>query len=137
MADQYSQDDEPFDIFGSDPLGRNYIYGFSGRGDGLGLQPPAQGLPVDTRPYDRMQATPRGFISGLFSDVLGGALNMPNLQMTGVPALDLLYANRKPLMNFMGVGDVQKTAERISYGEPLTTGAGMTLRPRDETIGAA
>jgi len=84
-----------------------------------------------------MQATPRGFISGLFSDVLGGALNMPNLQMTGVPALDLLYANRKPLMNFMGVGDVQKTAERISYGEPLTTGAGMTLRPRDETIGAA
>jgi hypothetical protein len=137
MADQYSQDGEPLDIFGSDPFGRNYLYGLSGRGDGLGLQPPIQGLPVDTRPYDRMQATPRGFISGLFSDVLGGALNMPNLQMTGVPALDLLYANRKPLMNFMGVGDVQKTAERISYGEPLTTGSGMTLRPRDETIGAA
>ena len=137
MADQYSQDGEPFDIFGSDPFGRNYLYGLRGNGDGLGLQPPAQGLPVDTRPYDRMQATPRGFISGLFSDVLGGALNMPNVQMTGVPSLDLLYANRKPLMNFMGVGDVQKTAERISYGEPLTTGAGMTLRPRDETIGAA
>jgi hypothetical protein len=34
----------------------------------------------------------------------------------------------------MGVGDVQKTAERISYGEPLTTGAGMTVRPSDETI---
>lgn len=137
MADQYSQDGEPFDIFGSDPMGRNYIYGLSGNGDGLGLQPPAQGLQLDPRPYDRMQATPRGFISGLFSDVLGGALNMPNLQMTGVPSLDLLYANRKPLMNLMGVGDVQKTAERISYGEPLTTGAGMTLRPRDETIGAA
>lgn len=137
MADQYSQDGEPLDIFGSDPFGRNYLYGLSGNGDGLGLQPPAQGLQLDPRPYDRMQATPRGFISGLFSDVLGGALNMPNLQMTGVPALDLLYANRKPLMNFMGVGDVQKTAERISYGEPLTTGAGMTLRPRDETIGAA
>ena len=137
MADRYYQSDEPFDIFGSDPFGRNYIYGLSGNGDGLGLQPPVQGLPVDTRPYDRMQATPRSFISGLFSDVLGGALNMPDLPKTGVPALDLLYANRKPLMNFMGVGDVQKTAERISYGEPLTTGAGMTLRPRDETIGAA
>jgi hypothetical protein len=37
----------------------------------------------------------------------------------------------------MGVGDVQKTAERISYGEPLTTGQGMTLKPREETIGAA
>jgi hypothetical protein len=41
------------------------------------------------------------------------------------------------MMNLLGVGDVQKTAERISYGEPLTTGSGMTLRPRDETIGAA
>ena len=140
MADQYSQDDAPLDIFGSDPLGRNYLYGLRGNGDGLGLQPPAQGLPVDTRPYDRMQATPRGFISGLFSDVLGGALNMPNVQMTGVPALDLLYANRKPLMNFMGVGDFQKTAERISYGEPLTSGAGGlggTSRPLPETVGAA
>jgi hypothetical protein len=36
--------------------------------------------------------------------------------------------------NRLSLGDVQKTAERISYGEPLTTGAGMTLRPRDETI---
>jgi hypothetical protein len=137
MATGYYQDDEPFDIFGSDPLGRNYIYGLSGSGDGLGLQPPAQGLQLDPRPYDQMQATPRSFISGLFSDVLGGALNMPDLPKTGVPALDLFYANRRPMMNLLGVGDVQKTAERISYGEPLTTGSGMTLRPRDETIGAA
>ena len=140
MADRYYQSDEPFDIFGSDPMGRNYIYGLSGNGDGLGLQPPVQGLPVDTRPYDQMQATPRSFISGLFSDVLGGALNMPDLPKTGVPALDLLYANRKPLMNFMGVGDVQKTAERISYGEPLTSGAGGlggTSRLLPETFGAA
>jgi hypothetical protein len=36
--------------------------------------------------------------------------------------------------NRLSLGDVQKTAERISYGEPLTTGSGMTLRPRDETI---
>jgi hypothetical protein len=140
MADRYYQSDEPLDIFGSDPFGRNYLYGLSGSGDGLGLQPPAQGLPVDTRPYDRMQATPRSFISGLFSDVLGGALNMPDLPKTGVPALDLFYANRRPLMNLMGVGDVQKTAERISYGEPLTTGAGGlggTSRPLPETVGAA
>lgn len=140
MATGYYQDDEPFDIFGSDPLGRNYIYGLSGSGDGLGLQPPAQGLQLDPRPYDQMQATPRSFISGLFSDVLGGALNMPNLQMTGVPALDLFYANRKPLMNLLGVGDVQKTAERISYGEPLTSGAGGiggTSRLLPETFGAA
>jgi hypothetical protein len=39
MADQYSQDGEPLDIFGSDPFGRNYLYGLSGNGDGQGLAP--------------------------------------------------------------------------------------------------
>jgi len=86
---------------------------------------------------DQMRPTPRSFISGLFSDVLGRTLNLPSLPRTGIPSLDLLYANRNSLFNMMGVGDVQKTAERISYGEPLTTGAGMTLRPREETINAA
>ena len=86
---------------------------------------------------DEIKATPRGFISGLFSDVLGRTLNMPSLPRTGVPALDLLYANRNSLFNMAGVGDVQKTAERISYGQPLTTGSGMTLRPREEAINAA
>jgi len=89
---------------------------------------------VDTRPYDQMQATPRGFTSGLFSDVLGRTLNMPSLPRTGIPALDLLYMNRNPVLNMMGVGDVQKTAERISYGQPLTTGSGMTLKPREEAV---
>jgi hypothetical protein len=86
---------------------------------------------------DEMKPTPRGFISGLFSDVLGRTLNMPSMPRTGIPSLDLLYANRNSLFNVAGVGDVQKTAERISYGQPLTTGSGMTLRPREETINAA
>ena len=86
---------------------------------------------------DQMQPTPRGFISGLFSDVLGRTLNMPSMPRTGIPSLDLLYANRNSLFNMAGVGDVQKTAERISYGQPLTTGSGMTLRPREEAINAA
>jgi hypothetical protein len=86
---------------------------------------------------DQMKPTPRGFISGLFSDVLGRTLNMPSMPRTGIPSLDLLYANRNSLFNMVGVGDVQKTAERISYGQPLTTGSGMTLRPREEAINAA
>jgi len=238
MADQYSQDGEPLDIFGSDPFGRNYLYGLRGNGDGQGLAPygtryaenlsqPTTAkrggyfgnigtinnpmtefssafevggrtvqypLIVPTLTVDELQSvraknitpeidrkaqqfaldrlsrgqdpfattqelrypqpqglnpapitgeireTPRSFISGLFSDVLGGALNMPDLPKTGVPALDLFYASRKPIMNFMGVGDVQKTAERISYGEPLTSGAGGlggTSRLLPETFGAA
>ena len=126
--------EDSLDIFGSDPFGRDYLYGLSTGQERLGLQPPPQGLQLDTRPYDQMQATPRGFTSGLFSDVLGGTLNMPSIPRTGIPALDLLYMNRNPLFNMMGVGDVQKTAERISYGQPLTTGQGMTLRPREEAI---
>lgn len=239
MVDQYSQDGEPLDIFGSDPFGRNYLYGLSGNGDGQGLAPygtryaenlsqPTTAkrggyfgnigtindpmtefssafevggrtvqypLIVPTLTVDELQLlrstrqatpeinqkaqqfaldrlsrgqdpfattqelrypqpqglnpapitgeireTPRSFISGLFSDVLGGALNMPDLPKTGVPSLDLLYANRNPLMKLMGVGDVQKTAERISYGEPLTSGAGGlggTSRLLPETFGAA
>ena len=86
---------------------------------------------------DEMKPTPRGFISGLFSDVLGRTLNMPSMPRTGIPSLDLLYANRNSLFNMANVGDFQKTAERISYGQPLTTGSGMTLRPREETINAA
>jgi hypothetical protein len=39
MVDQYSQNNEPFDIFGSDPLGRNYMYGLFGNGNGQGLAP--------------------------------------------------------------------------------------------------
>jgi hypothetical protein len=126
--------EDSLDIFGSDPFGRDYLYGLSTGQERLGIQPPPQGFQLDTRPYDQMQATPRGFTSGLFSDVLGGTLNMPSLPRTGIPALDLLYMNRNPVLNMMGVGDVQKTAERISYGQPLTTGSGMTLKPREETV---
>ena len=128
--------DDGFDIFSPDPFGRDIIYGLSTGQEPLGLAPPPQGLPVDTRPYDRMQATPRGFISGLFSDVLGGTFNMPQMPRTGIPAVDVFSPNIN-LFNRLALGDVQKTAERISYGEPLATGQGMTLRPRDETIGAA
>lgn len=120
---------EGFDI---DPFGNRYA--IEPTRSSLGLQPPSDAFTLDTRPYDQMQATPRGFISGLFSDVLGGTLNMPSLPRTGIPSLDLFYMNRNPIMNMMGVGDVQKTAERISYGEPLTTGSGMTLKPREETM---
>ena len=128
--------EDSLDIFSPDPLGRDYLYGLSTGQERLGLQPPPQGLQLDTRPYDQMQATPRGFISGLFSDVLGGTFNMPQMPRTGIPAVDVFSPNMN-LFNRLAFGDVQKTAERISYGEPLTTGQGMTLKPREETIGAA
>ena len=41
------------------------------------------------------------------------------------------------LSEFLGIPAVAKTLERIGYGEPLTTGSGMTTKPREETIEAA
>lgn len=41
------------------------------------------------------------------------------------------------LSNLLGLPAVAATAERMGYGEPLTTGKGMTTRLRPETIEAA
>jgi len=78
---------------------------------------------------DQMRATPRSPILGLFSDIV----NLP-LQYMSAPqrtqqmqgAAEFLY----------GTG-IPKTLERMSYGDSLFSGSGMTLRPREETINAA
>ena len=41
------------------------------------------------------------------------------------------------LSEFLGIPDVANTLERIGYGDPLTTGRGMTTKPREEVINAA
>jgi hypothetical protein len=41
------------------------------------------------------------------------------------------------LMNLLGIPAVQQTAERMAYGEPLTTGRGMTTQVRPEVMEAA
>jgi hypothetical protein len=41
------------------------------------------------------------------------------------------------LMNLLGVPAVQQTAERLAYGEPMTTGRGMTTQIRPEVMEAA
>jgi hypothetical protein len=41
------------------------------------------------------------------------------------------------LMNLLGVPAVQQTMERMAYSEPLTTGRGMTTKPRAEAVEAA
>jgi hypothetical protein len=77
---------------------------------------------------DRIQATPR------VNPTIGGLA-------------DLLAASYSPqrtqqlqgLMKFLGVPDVAQTLDRISYGEPITTGRGMTTELRPEaksTLGA-
>jgi hypothetical protein len=74
---------------------------------------------------DRMQATPRSAIGGLLADAMFGGLNYMKdprrtQQMQGLAAM----------LESTGVPAV---VDRMSYGEPLTTGSGMTTQMRPET----
>jgi len=86
---------------------------------------------------DTIQATPRNPFFGGVADLLGQAYKLPEMPRLGVPGMDFMAANRNRLMDLLGVGDVQKTAEALSYGNRLGTGRGMTYRPLPETLGAA
>jgi hypothetical protein len=73
---------------------------------------------------DRMQAPPRGAISGLLADAMFGGLNYMKdprrtQQMQGLAAM----------LESTGVPAV---VDRMSYGEPMTTGRGMTTKLRPE-----
>ena len=81
--------------------------------------------------------TPRNRFMGGIADLLAMGYKLPNMPRMGVPGLDFVAANRNRLLDILGVGDVQKTAETMSYGGRLGTGAGMTYRPLPETLGAA
>ena len=84
-----------------------------------------------------IQATPRNPVLGGVADLLGMAYKLPEMPRMGVPGIDFLAANRKKVLDLLGMGDVQKTADALSYGNAIGTGKGMTYRPKDETINAA
>lgn len=81
---------------------------------------------------DGIRATPvQNPILGLLSDRLKKAQQFA--------ASPFGYANppAEILMNLLGVPAIQQTMERMAYGEPLTTGRGMTTRVRPEVAEAA
>ena len=81
---------------------------------------------------DGIRATPMQYpILGLLADRLKRAQ-----QFAVAPGG---YANppAEVLLNLLGVPAIQQTMERVAYGEPLTTGRGMTTRVRPEVAEAA
>ena len=74
---------------------------------------------------DSMSATPRNQLLGYLAD-LAAASYAPQRtqQMQGVA-------------QFLSLPAVSQTLDRLSYGAPLTTGAGMTTRIRPEAVEAA
>jgi len=78
---------------------------------------------------DEIRATPRSPILGLFSDLV----NLPLQYMSAPQRTQQMQGTAEFLY---GTG-IPKTLERISYGDSLFSGSGMTLRPKEETINAA
>lgn len=81
---------------------------------------------------DGIRATPRqNQILGLLADRIKQA------QQFGAKPFGYENPPVEILMNLLGVPAVQQTLERMSYGEPLTTGQGMTTQVRPEALEAA
>lgn len=81
---------------------------------------------------DGIRATPMQYpILGLLADKLKKAQ-----QFAVAPGG---YANppAEILLNLLGIPAVQQTMERVAYGEPMTTGRGMTTQIRPEVAEAA
>lgn len=81
---------------------------------------------------DGIRATPMQYpILGLLADKLKKAQ-----QFAVAPGG---YANppAEILLNLLGIPAVQQTMERVAYGQPLTTGRGMTTQVRPEVAEAA
>jgi len=94
-------------------------------------------LMADRRPINAlagpsMQATPRkNALAGYAADALG-AVDQFARKPFGYDNPPAALAS-----DFLSVPAIQRTLERLSYGEPLTTGKGMTTRMRDDTVDAA
>lgn len=79
-----------------------------------------------------LRATPMSNpIMGLLAD------RLKKVQQFGAKPFGYENPPVEMLMNLLGVPAVQQTMERMAYGEPLTTGSGMTTKPRPEAIEAA
>lgn len=81
---------------------------------------------------DSIRATPREYeILGLLADKLKGAEDWLNT------AYSRHGVDVKPALSLLGIPAIQQTMERVAYGEPLTTGSGMTTNIRPEAVEAA
>jgi hypothetical protein len=79
-----------------------------------------------------LRATPMSNpIMGLLAD------RLKKVQQFGAKPFGYENPPVEMLMNLLGVPAVQQTMERMAYGEPLTTGRGMTTKPRAEAVEAA
>ena len=78
---------------------------------------------------DELKPTPRNKLLGLIADNLREGLDFATYNGQNKPM--------NMLAELLALPAIQKTADRLSYGEPLTTGKGFTTRLQPETFDAA
>lgn len=78
---------------------------------------------------DEIRAQPRNQLLGLLADAFGGVSNFTQHEHGTTPI--------KLLGGLLGLPSIAKTLDRMSYGDSLGTGSGMTYRPSADTIDAA
>lgn len=79
---------------------------------------------------DEIKPTPRNYLLGLLAD----AAQKANETVSRPGGYDNPPA--RMLMSLLGVPAIAQTLDRLSYGEPLTTGRGMTTKMRPEVTEA-
>jgi len=82
--------------------------------------------------------TPRNRFSGFLADLLelgAKGYDVGSTLQAGGPVTEGRLST--PVSDLLGIPELQRTLNRVSYNEPLTTGTGYTTRLRPDTVSAA
>ena len=82
--------------------------------------------------------TPRNRVSGFLADLLelgAKGYDVGSTLQSGGPITEGRLST--PVSDLLGIPELQRTLNRVSYNEPLTTGTGYTTRLRPDTVSAA
>jgi hypothetical protein len=85
-----------------------------------------------------IRPTPRNRVSGFLADLLelgAKGYDVGSTLQAGGPITEGKLST--PVSDLLGVPELQRTLNRISYNEPLTTGTGYTTKLRPDTLSAA
>jgi len=85
-----------------------------------------------------IRPTPRNRVSGFLADLLelgAKGYDVGSTLQAGGPITEGKLST--PVSDLLGIPELQRTLNRISYNEPLTTGTGYTTKLRPDTLSAA
>jgi len=85
-----------------------------------------------------IRPTPRNRVSGFLADLLelgAKGYDVGSTLQAGGPITEGKLST--PISDLLGIPELQRTLNRVSYNEPLTTGTGYTTRLRPDTLSAA